>query len=408
MKTLYSLYKNALFWNIQSALLYKILLITHQTCLFYIAPIQIFGHAGTLFASLFFFISITNFGFDYSLISLFSQHTQQNKISIPTFLVYKILSTCVVGYSMWYAYSTLHIPYITFLFQGLSPFLIFSYISLYITESIKKTVALHADLSFQNKQHFFIEIGCLIGYLCSVWGIYFYNQTITITTLLIPFSVWSFLECLLLFWYVQKTILPQSSHTIFLPGDQPLNYLNQLFKTLYSSNSLFMMLSWHYGFAKVGFIKLLLDILSFLHTFLYRTIGTPLAALYARTKKIPELLPALTSYSQTLGLVWLCVITALYSWHYFYSPIDLVVTLFFLITISFLDYAQIPYEKILLVHHAGVYIFMYYLVGMAIAGIIYYLGILLHITLPFIFFICMNKMYTFLFMQKNANRLANL
>ncbi|NBV40594.1 hypothetical protein EBR77_02010 [bacterium] len=409
MNSLYSLYKNALFWNIQSALVYKLLLITHQTFLFYITPQELFGHAGTLFASLFFLISITNFGFDYSLISLFSrQYTDKKNISIVRFLIYKIISSCIVAGIIWYAYHTLHISYLSFLFQKLSPWVMYTYLSLYITENTKKTLALHADLSFQNKQHFFVEIGSLLGYICTVWGIYFYTQTIDLPILIVPFSVWSLIECILLFWFVSTTISQtKTGHAVSILSDQPLNYINQMFKTLYSTNSLFMIVSWQYGFAKVGSIKLLLDGISFLHTFLYKTIGTPLAALYARDQHIPHLQRTLQSYSITLGITWTCIIIAMSLYHYLYSSIPEIITLVCIISISFLEYAQIPYEKILLVQQKAWIIFMYYSVGIIQGGIICVVATYLHIHIPFIFFIFMSKMYALLFIQKHAQKFAN-
>ncbi len=70
---------HAAFWNAFNVFLYKIILQIHQTCLFYVISKELFGISGILFSTIYFLISLTNFGFDYSLFAFHQYYSSSQK-----------------------------------------------------------------------------------------------------------------------------------------------------------------------------------------------------------------------------------------------------------------------------------------------------------------------------------------
>src|SRR3990167_570042 len=169
----YKPFLSALFWNAFNVFLYKIILQTHQVCLFYIITKELFGISGTLFSTMYLLISLTNFGFDYSLFAFHRYYiTSQNHFkkimhqSIVRILIILATAACL----LWISQNFTHVPQVAFITQYLTPALTFLLIFIFITESLKKSCELFAQLSFLNKTITLVEITTLFTYISMVWS----------------------------------------------------------------------------------------------------------------------------------------------------------------------------------------------------------------------------------------------
>ena len=73
------LFIQAVSWNAAGALLYKFLLLAYQIFLFKNIDPTLYGQTGTIFSGIFFLISITNFGFEYTFFPLFEKLGKSKK-----------------------------------------------------------------------------------------------------------------------------------------------------------------------------------------------------------------------------------------------------------------------------------------------------------------------------------------
>ena len=141
----------SLVWNAVNIFLYKIILQTHQACLFYTIHKELFGICGTLFSAIYLLINLTNFGFDYSLFS-FHRYYTTCKTAFKKILLLFIIRACVVLCTTAVLLILLkhfnNVPQIFFITQFLPPALIFFLAIIFISESMKKSCELLAHLSF--------------------------------------------------------------------------------------------------------------------------------------------------------------------------------------------------------------------------------------------------------------------
>ena len=367
----------AILWNTINIFLYKILLQTHQVCLFYVISKQLFGISGTIFSSIYLLISLTNFGFDYSLFSFYQQYSSSKKefqILIKQYLGRFIITLIIVAGCFATHNFLVQLPIISFFTNNVPYALMPCLASIFITESLKKSLETLAQLSFLNKSITILEISTIAAYLSIVWGLYVIRGTIDLPGIFIPMMLTSFIELMLLIkrLYQFYKILPtdnqnnQVDHapTSNIIANQAVNYFNQVTKALFSPNFLILFLAYHLGMVKAGYIKLFTDIIILLYMLLNRSIGVPSGALLSRMpqrsildqKIIKDTFLKITNaYIQLLYALAITIAAALIPCVLKSSCFQPAVTISILLFIlaGFIEYIVITYEKLFITQNAS-------------------------------------------------------
>lgn len=362
-------------WNALNVFLYKIILQTHQACLFYVISKELFGISGTLFSTIYLLINLTNFGFDYSLFAFHQYYTtcQNNfKKMMHHFLLRSlVVVTTTFGLLLLLNYFS-YLPQVSFITQFTPCSLIIILTTLFISESIKKSLELFAHLSFLNKTITLVEIFTLMIYVGMVWSYYFLFGYINLYTIFMFMCITSWIELIVVVQRLktfQKTLpdhcpaQPEPTpHEII--SNQIVNYLNQITKALFSPNFMIIFLAYHLGMLKAGFIKLIIDIIILLYMLLNRAVGIPSGALMSRRATIAE--PDLPHFSTTFLKITNAYIQFLYALLIISCAAiipcmfkttclntTLTINILFFMIAGFLEYLIITYEKLYLTQGAS-------------------------------------------------------
>lgn len=287
---LYNFFR-AISYNVFNIFLYKIILQTHQVALFSVLSSQLFGLAGTLFSSIYFLISVTNIGFDYFIITHHNIYTaSQNNFKklIPLFIA-RLFCIVLALILLWYINHYILLSPVTNILTHTTPLLLSVIIFIFISESIKKSLDVLAQMSFLQKSISIFDITTLLMYVAFVWSYYFMYNSITLYTIFMPMAVISLIECYLLARIIKNFYahLPLEDKAVTTPlpreifANQVINYINQIAKALFSPNFFIIVLACYLGLSKVGHIKLFTDIIVLLYMLLNRSFGLPTAALFS-------------------------------------------------------------------------------------------------------------------------------
>lgn len=365
---------HAALWNAFNVFLYKIILQTHQACLFYVVSKELFGISGTLFSTIYLLISLTNFGFDYSLFAFHQYFTscQKNFAKMMHHFLLRsivVLTTTIILLFLLKYFSFL--PQISFFTQFTPIPLIILLTAIFISESMKKSFELFAHLSFLNKTITLVEIITLLTYTGMVWSYYFLFGYINLYTIFASMCIMSWVELCIVFQRLktfQKT-LPTTCSALAQPTankiiqNQTVNYINQITKALFSPNFIIIFLAYHLGMQKAGYIKLIIDIIILLYMLLNRAVGIPSGALMSRRATIQE--PDLPHFSTTFLKITNAYIQFLYALLIICgfaivpcilksncSDTTLIINILFFTFAGFLEYLMITYEKLYLTQDA--------------------------------------------------------
>jgi len=356
----------AISWNILNLFLYKIILQVHQACLFLVISQELFGLSGTLFSTIYFLISITNVGFDYFIITHHSSYTHSKKTFkklLPIFIV-RVGCSALALLLLFTINQFTPIKPLHFLISQTSPALLALLILIFLSESIKKSLDILAQMSFLQKSITLFDLSTLLIYLAFVWGSYFASGTITLYTIFIPMGMISILECLLLFFRLRQyyDTLPAATTSITLPTkriimhQQAINYLNQITKALFSPNFFIIILAYNLGMSKAGYIKLFTDIIILLYMLLNRSFGLPSAALFSSVIQQNPLSPEAIKktflkitnwyiqFLYALGIT-LCAIMIPYLMAQSTVPAAIAFNIIVFVFAGFIEYLIISYEK---------------------------------------------------------------
>ena len=368
---MYKKFTSALTWNSINVFIYKTILLLHQIIIFYFIPNELYGISGTLFAALYLLIGLTNFGFEYSLFTFFSQYSK-NKKTIKSLLVQCALKiTCTLITALIINKTITFITsktttYSFFLFKfpiQLLPYLI----TLFITESLRIYLETIAQLAFLNKQIAIIQITTLLSYVTLVWSSYFIYGKITIEAIFIPMVIISIVEIIwialkLLSWY--KTIPPSlpsdnNSTTIaIIKKEQVDNFINQLSKNLFSPNFLMLLIAFVVGIKQAGIIRYFTNIITLLYMLFSKAIAIPSGAVFSnmknidfeKTKKI--FLTITNAYIQLLYILAIIISTTIIPIIAYQSELQATSIILCFSIIIFIEYITITYEKLYLVENA--------------------------------------------------------
>jgi hypothetical protein len=367
---------NAVLWNTINVFLYKILLQTHQVCLFYIISKELFGVSGTIFSSVYFLISMTNFGFDYSLFSFYQQYSssqQQFKKLINQYMVRLCITLSIILGCFIFRDFLAQFGAINFFVKNIPYALLPCIASIFITESLKKSLETLAQLSFLNKSITILEISTIVTYLSIVWCLYFIRGTIDLYGIFIPMMLTSCIELILLIkrlylFYQSLPIKNEQPRNLLdnpsIISNQLVNYINQITKSLFSPNFLILFLAYRLGMVKAGYIKLFTDIIILLYMLLNRCVGTPSGALLSRLPQGTILdqqaikqafLKITNAYIQLLYALAITIAAAIAPCFLksscFHPTITINILLFILA--GFIEYIFITYEKMFITQNAS-------------------------------------------------------
>lgn len=296
VKSLQVKLSKALLWNSVEAVLYQSVLILHQLALFWTINPKLYGAQGALFAAVFLGITILNFSFDSALTPLFREASEtKNEFRlffldqfIPQIPLLFFGALFLVALLFGLGHSLNYLPAVNPFWVGLLALFIAS-------EGTKKNLRALLHLAFQNKVTASVEVFNIIGYTGFIWILYASGFTLTLELLTIPFILVSFITNLVLLlllsnYYKSLPDAPfpkiiKSLEARFFRTRLSL-YLNELARSLFSSNFLLPFFVYSGGLQKAGVATLINSLTHALTFFIQKVFGASGAALFANTKHL--------------------------------------------------------------------------------------------------------------------------
>lgn len=389
----YQPFVKALVWNTINVFLYKILLQIHQASLFYVISKELFGISGTLFSSIYLAVSLTNFGFDYSLFAFYQYYRTSQHHFIRVVKQLLIRSVIVMITAMIMSLLIIHyqqIPNIAFIARNIPLTLLPFIISIFITESMKKSFETLAHLSFLNKAITIIDIGCLSTYIALVWSLYLTTGFIDLHVMFIPMAIISWIElCALarrLYTFYQQ--LPNTKESMWEQSSNPhptsrevisnqaVNYINQITKAIFSPNFIIIFLAYHLGMIKAGYIKLVIDFIILSYMLLNRAVGIPSGAILSNSSTVKSLVTQDPNQQPTFKITFLKITNSYIQFLYVFAittiaaivpfflktnhvatttpwNVTIMANILFFALAGFMEYIIITYEKLFLTQGAA-------------------------------------------------------
>jgi hypothetical protein len=370
-------------WNAFEVIAFQIILITHQTILFYSCKNITYGLIATVLSFLYLNISILNFGLDKSLTTFYKSIISSKKNFKKIFLSQVIIQIFIMATfpaTIFFILRKFEIgcQYLTSI-DLLLIFLIF------ITESIRKTFRAFAQLAFLNNQTAILEIISVIVYVTIFWNLYFYTGSAGLTIALLPLLIESLISVFVLSLIIRniyKNITLNEEYFLTVKEiifNRVSIFITQLSSLIFSSNLILTTISFRYGLQAAAILQLSKNIINFLFLLLEKTFGITSGSLFTRIKD-NNLQIKQKNYNLSVNSVYtsICLIliftSSVFLFLYFLKPnlyISQIVESF-LFTLAILSNTMfIPQEQILLVEKK-IYFLM---IGNLISALLYYLSI---------------------------------
>lgn len=286
---------SAIKWNTFESFFYQLILITHQTGLFFYCDSSLYGKAGSLFAFSYFMVTIVLCGFEGGLLPFFQVFISCKKYYKKLLLIFCARQIMVIFFicmlSVFTAIASNYFP-----FDRTIIFLIGCFIAV---ESTKKMGKHLLYLAFYNRYTALMEIAQITGYVTTIWGLYFYGIPFSLPLLFIPFIIWSSLFCLctglLLARFYKK--LPNVSVSLVVPPTCKEFFsvrcailMNQLCRSLFSTNFLVPLFALHGGFSQAGIMTFANYLTNTATFFIYKICIPPAEGLLSRLKHADSIL----------------------------------------------------------------------------------------------------------------------
>ena len=356
-------------WNAIEVSIYQIILIAHQTILFYLSDSSIYGIIGTTFSFIYLSITILNFGLDKSLTPFYKYIVSSKSNFKKIFLRQLLLQLLII------------ILFSSIFFITIKPLVISQLIillTIIITESFKKSLKTLAQLSFLNNITALLEIGSIILYVSLFWSIYFLTKRVDLFLALVPLLIESMLSLLLLSFvsyklYSQITNIKSHENISWkeIITNRVYIFFTQSINLAFSTNFMLPIIAYQYGFMAVSTLHFVKHFITFLYLFLEKTFGITTGSIFTRISSNGKELQE--KYSNTVLLIYKIValillainimfLANLFSFDaYLFAMIVLIGTLF------------IPQEQLLLAKEK-----IYYLLAVNLISAILYYCLLLH------------------------------
>ncbi len=302
MMTLIQQLNRSLKWNAIEGILYKAILVLHQSYLFYYISSQLYGLSSLFFAMIYLMVELFNFGFDKSLAQLFSDYFEQ-PINAHKYLKPQVWFQIGLLGLIWVAIILGANQIESFLIHKfqIEPQTIFFWILISTTiffESIRKTLRMLAQLCFLNRSAALLELGLISLYVLIFWSRVWSGSTVTLTEIYLPLLLQSVLGVTVLghlVWQTLRPTLQPRPASVFdrinlnfgwklILQTRLSNYCYQFSEAFFSSNLLVYFFSFKLGLAKVAPLKLANYFAIFLKALLEKTFGFSTLALFAQVK----------------------------------------------------------------------------------------------------------------------------
>jgi hypothetical protein len=275
---------SAVKWNMIETIAYHTLFIAHQFSLYTVLGQEQYGRAGALFS--FVFLSVTIFigALDVALIpyiQMFTESKEHFKILIKHYIAPQMLlmlsapllllafkATGMVARLGNYSWSSCLL--VGFFITG---------------QSVHKLLRRLLQLMFLNKYTAGLEVATLIIYMILFWSAYFVGFRFSVPLLVLPFIVASIISVFCFISLIKKhahqlpTTTEKKLTTTNLRTIQFCGIVNQVTRSLFSSNFLIPLFALHAGFKQAG-IASLINYGTYTMTFFVQKLCTPAAALF--------------------------------------------------------------------------------------------------------------------------------
>ncbi len=354
-------------WNALDACVYQGVLTIHYAALFYVTEPAFFGAMGTLFSLVFLLATIANVGLDGTLSTFFTRACV-TQVQVRSIIIRHLGATALVALTLG-LFALRLATYLPRSFPPLSPALSLIILLILVCESIKKSVRMLLQLSFQAPTVAVIESATVIGYVGWVWLDYAMGLPFTLMHLFFPMVICWLASTAAFTWasfqFYRRLPLSVSAHEHVpisharITKNRFFNLLNQLVHQLFSSNFLVPFFAMRGGFSLAGLLKLVCYLSYGLTSVIQKMIGFSASALLAQTIEQENMRHAFFLANKTLlRAMWLIlflatlIITGLFlrsSLHVTPPASSMLCLLFFIFLIQISENFFTVYERLLIV-----------------------------------------------------------
>lgn len=284
--SLLKLFKECFLWNISETVIYQLLLVGHQVALFAFLPKELFGLQASLFASLFFLVTILDGALDLSYIPFFQFFTS-SKRSFKTLLLPLLIFQFIILTSgallLLFLSSRYQIPVSLKIIFGL----------LIVFEGMKKNIRSFLQIALFYKYTVVIEVINIGAYVSLVWGSYFYYKTLSLELLFYSFLFVSVVSNIFLYKALHNYYQTLSKETNELTTFSIKNYIttriylyiNQITRIFFSSNFFIPYIALRTSVEKISSLSLLHTITFTTQSLLQKIFGPTAAAMFVASNK---------------------------------------------------------------------------------------------------------------------------
>ncbi|MFT6765348.1 MAG: hypothetical protein ACJAZS_000224 [Alteromonas naphthalenivorans] len=373
---------SAVKWNMAETIAYHTLFITHQLSLFSAIGPELYGKAGALFSFVFLSVTLLIGALDIALIpyiQIFTASKQNFKFLIFHYLAPQIILMLSAPLLLWIFKAT---GLVTRLddYSWSSCLLVGIFIA---GQSIHKLLRRLLQLMFLNKYTAGIEVATLIMYMTLFWSAYFLGYTFSIPLIVFPYVVASFITvtCFILLIKKHAQELPTTSnipmHIHNFRTIQLCGIINQITRSVFSSNFLIPLFALHAGFKQAG-IATLINYGAYTMTFFVQKICAPAAALFGNGQHLTETQKQ-NHFSKSLQLffsiiLFLTLTFGLYGWTniLYLSNTTLLYACFFFL-VHTLEHLFTLYEKFFAAQHKALTLTLCNVLSCVTSGYAFYI-----------------------------------
>jgi len=370
--------------NSVATFLFQISLLLHQIMLYSVISKTLYGVQSTIFAIIYITIAFTDFGFQETLLPFFSTYIKNKHQFLQAWhhFITQIISMFIVSCMFYYTMLNTSGEFWQNIRINCNNNLLFIISCIFFIENFKKSLKAMMQLAFLSKEIAFAEIGMLFFYISTVWYNYYHYMSISLNTIFIPMLTTSTLELCYLFYVFFNfyNALPSTTKSIKIPikkiiSQRILNYINQLSKTIYSSNGMTIFFAYILGFQQAATVKFYTTIITLCYTCISKSIGVSSGAALSAINQtssveVKSLFKDINKhyirFLYTLSIVLIIVIgnswyfskvTKIMAWH---------IVLFFII--SFFNNLSLTYEQFFISQHASKKLVIINIIGLVVIG----------------------------------------
>ena len=289
-KTLSEKFFWSLKWNTIESSIYHLIFIVHQWYMFSLVDPTLYGIMGTFFACSYLGVTILMGALDVALMPWIVPYTENKKnfkCFIQEHIIPQIGLYLLTPAIVWIFFNQSWIPEQFYILKNH-----FFIMGIFIAcEGIKKLLRHILQLMFLNNYTAFLEILGIFLYCTIVWSQYLMGYTFSIERLIIPFIISSLISIsgmisAMLFFYYKLPLHTNTAHQ--LPTWKQLRYIrwiasiNQITRSLFSTNIVIPISSVFFGFIKTGTMSFINYVSHTFTFFIYKICAPSTGAFFGR------------------------------------------------------------------------------------------------------------------------------